>query len=89
MNKAYRHLELDINGVLKFLLMKKKKYAATLISGDHTDKLVEKRSIMAWLSCLDQNGLATKSGMRIFDEIQEIHVDQQQRIVLYTARGDL
>lgn len=41
-NKAYRHVELDIDGVYKYLLLlKKKKYAAVTIAKNATGNLVE------------------------------------------------
>lgn len=70
-NKNYKHLELDIDGVFKYLLLlKKKKYAATLISRDHTGKLVEKQEHKGLdIVRRDWSGLAQEVGRKVLDEI--------------------
>lgn len=46
MNKMYRHVELDIDGVFKYmLLLKKKKYAAVSLARLPNGELVETQEI--------------------------------------------
>lgn len=70
-NKSYSHLELDIDGVFKYLLLlKKKKYAATLISRDHTGKLIEKQEHKGLdIVRRDWSGLAREIGIKVLTEL--------------------
>jgi len=55
-NKMYRLLELDIDGVFKsMLLLKKKQYAALVVSGKGpSGQLMTKREMKGWLNVFNQ-----------------------------------
>lgn len=80
-NAKYKHIELDIDGIFKYLLLcKKKKYAATLISRSPEGKLVEKKEIKGLdIVRRDWCRLAALTGEKILDEILS-EKDSEERV---------
>lgn len=70
-NKVYRNIELDIDGVMKYLLLlKKKKYACLLVSKKENGELSYKREQKGLdIVRRDWSIIAKKTGDKVLDEI--------------------